>query len=44
MQLTIPSGTATGSHYVIARTDDGNAVVEVTETNNTRAASLRVDP
>jgi subtilase family serine protease len=44
VQLTIPPGTATGSFYVIARTDDANTVVEVTETNNTRVASLRVDP
>lgn len=42
--LTIPPATATGAYYIIARTDDADVVVETTETNNTRAVSLRVDP
>jgi subtilase family serine protease len=44
VSLTIPAGTATGAYYVIARSDDASAVEETTENNNTRAASLRVDP
>jgi len=40
--ILIPSGTAAGSYWLIAVADDGNAVTETVETNNTRAAIVRV--
>lgn len=42
--LTVPTTTAPGSYYIIARTDDSDAVVETYETNNARSTPLRVDP
>src|SRR3990172_1356476 len=33
--VTIPSGTAPGNYFIIARADDGNAVKELSESNNT---------
>jgi subtilase family serine protease len=42
--VTIPAGTATGTHYVIARADSGEAVSELSETNNTASWSLVVGP
>ena len=42
--LTVPTGTAPGTYYVIARADDASAVAETSETNNTRTAVVRVDP
>jgi subtilase family serine protease len=44
--VNIPAGTATGSYYVIAAADAANAVVESTETNNTRSTAtvLRIGP
>lgn len=40
--ILIPAGTAAGSYYLIAVADDGNAVTETNETNNTRAALIIV--
>ncbi|MBP7935837.1 MAG: S8 family serine peptidase [Phycisphaerae bacterium] len=41
--LTIPLGTASATYYVIARTDDGDAVLsEVSETNNIRYAPIKI--
>src|SRR5262249_47502724 len=39
--LLIPPGTAAGSYWLIAVADDGNAVTETTESNNTRAGIVR---
>ncbi len=41
--VTIPTGTAPGLYYIIAVSDAGNAVTETSETNNTRAASIRIN-
>ena len=40
--LTIPAGTASGTYYVVARADAAGVVPEGNESNNTRAASIRV--
>jgi subtilase family serine protease len=40
--ITIPSGTAAGSYFLIAVADDGNVVPETNETNNTRVVSVTV--
>ena len=40
--LTIPSTTAVGQHYVIARADADNAVTETQETNNTYARAIQI--
>jgi subtilase family serine protease len=40
--LTIPSGTAIGSYFVIALADGAGAVVETSETNNTYARSIKI--
>lgn len=40
--LTIPSTTAAGQHYVIARGDADNAVTETSETNNTYARAIQI--
>ena len=40
--LTLPAGTAAGSYYVIAQADDANAIVETTESNNSRASTATV--
>lgn len=42
--LTIPDGTGTGTHYVIAKADADNAVLESKETNNTDAHSIVIGP
>ena len=42
--LTIPPGTTPGTYYIVAVADDGNAVPETIETNNTRAAVIRLSP
>ncbi|MBI4490136.1 MAG: IPT/TIG domain-containing protein [Deltaproteobacteria bacterium] len=36
--VTIPAGTATGTYYVIAKTDADNAVSELNEGNNTKSS------
>jgi thermitase len=42
--LQIPAGTAAGSYYIVAKADWGEAVPEGSESNNTRAASIRIGP
>ena len=42
--LTLPAGTATGYHYLIAKADGDDAVAETTETNNTRPGVIAVGP
>jgi subtilisin family serine protease len=40
--LTIPSTTAVGSYYIIAKADGAETVVETSETNNTYARSIKI--
>jgi len=40
--VTIPSGKAAGTYYIIARADGGDSVVETLETNNTKAYRIVV--
>jgi subtilase family serine protease len=40
--VTIPVSVATGTFYLIAASDDGNAIAESTETNNTRYVLIRI--
>jgi subtilase family serine protease/subtilisin family serine protease len=42
--VTVPAGTATGLYYVFAKADGGDAIVEVSESNNATYALLRVGP
>jgi subtilase family serine protease len=43
--LTIPSTTAVGSYYIIAKADASNAIPETLENNNTKAAGpVRIGP
>lgn len=42
--VTIPAGTATGTHYLIARADAGGVVSELSEGNNTATWALVVGP
>ena len=42
--VVIPAGTATGQYYLIASADDGKAVAEPAETNNSRSAQVRIGP
>jgi subtilase family serine protease len=42
--ITIPANVPTGTFYLIAMSDEGNAVAEPLETNNTRFVMLRVGP
>lgn len=42
--VTIPAATATGTFYIIAKADAGNAVGETNETNNVRSRSLTIGP
>jgi subtilase family serine protease len=44
LSLTVPAGTPTGNYYVIARADGGGQLAESNESNNTRAASIRISP
>jgi subtilase family serine protease len=41
--LTLPSGLATGLHYVIAKADAENGVGETNETNNTTARGITIN-
>jgi subtilisin family serine protease len=43
-QVMIPADTPSGTHYIIAVADWNAAVAETTETNNTRAVTVRVGP
>jgi subtilase family serine protease len=42
--LTVPSGTAVGSYYVLAKADVALSIPESNETNNVRAATVAVGP
>ncbi len=42
--LTVPSSTADGVYYLIAKADGTGVVAESNETNNTRSAVLRIGP
>ena len=43
--VTVPSGTATGTYYILALADAPNTIGESLETNNTRtSAALKVGP
>jgi len=42
--LTIPTGTATGSYYIIAWADGDAAVAETNENNNIYASSIKIGP
>ncbi|MBI4685144.1 MAG: hypothetical protein HY755_08080 [Nitrospirae bacterium] len=42
--VTIPAGTATGTWYIIAKTDATGAVLETSETNNTKNKSIKIGP
>jgi subtilase family serine protease len=42
--LTIPGGTPAGRYYIIAVADDGGAVPETNEANNTRAVLIGLSP
>jgi subtilase family serine protease len=42
--VTIPAGTAAGAYYLLAQADAAAGNTEVNETNNVRAAQLRVGP
>jgi subtilase family serine protease len=42
--LTIPSGTATGTWYIIAKADSGNLVTEANEDNNILYKLITVQP
>jgi subtilase family serine protease/sugar lactone lactonase YvrE len=42
--VTIATGTATGTYYVIARADADGVLPESNEANNTKAVSIRVSP
>lgn len=40
--VTIPSGLAAGTYYIIAKADSVNALIEANENNNTRYVSITV--
>jgi subtilisin family serine protease/subtilase family serine protease len=42
--LVIPQGTVPGSYYVIGVADFNGAIAEITESNNTRSALVRIGP
>ena len=42
-QVTIPLGTPTGSYNLFVVADDGNAVVETSETNNTKTKAITIN-
>ena len=41
--MTIPLGTPTGSYNIFVVADDGNAVVETSETNNTKTKAITIN-
>jgi subtilisin family serine protease/subtilase family serine protease len=41
-ELSIPAATPAGSHYIIAKADGDNTMVETTENNNTRARLISI--
>ena len=42
-KVTIPSGIATGTYYIIANADDGKVVVEASETNNKKTKQITIN-
>ena len=42
--FTIPAATVPGSYYIVARADDGGAVPESDENNNTQGVLIRLSP
>jgi len=42
--VTIPTGTATGSYFIVARADDLAAVAETSEENNVAAQAILIGP
>lgn len=42
--VTIPAGTAAGTYFIIANSDDGNVVTETNEGNNKRTVSIQITP
>ncbi len=42
--MTVPLGTLPGTYYIIARADATNAVVEGSETNNTKYMTVKILP
>jgi subtilase family serine protease len=42
--LTIPIGTATGSYYILARSDSNNDVIECAESNNMSYGTTKIGP
>ena len=42
--VVVPSGTPTGSYYLLARADSGGAVIESQEANNTYVRVIRIGP
>ena len=42
--VTIPAGTPAGTYYLIALADAANVVAELTETDNTNQATVRIGP
>lgn len=42
--LTIPLNTATGTYYVIAKTDANNAAAETDESNNIKSKLIKIGP
>jgi subtilase family serine protease len=42
MGVTIPAGKPAGSYWIIAKADDGSAVAEVKETDNTLAKAFTI--
>ena len=43
VSVTIPAGTPTGSYNLFVVADDGNAVVETIETNNTKLKAITIN-
>ncbi|MBI5408189.1 MAG: hypothetical protein HZA14_02350 [Nitrospirae bacterium] len=42
ISVTIPSGTCTGTYYLIARADGNNEISETSETNNTKNKTIKL--
>jgi len=41
--VTIPAGTPFGNYSIVAVADDGNAIVETIETNNTKTKAITIN-
>ena len=44
VSVVIPASQATGTYYLIAKSDSGGVAAESSETNNTRSRTLKVNP